>query len=58
MFEDKEIQDAIAELSETSLLCEIIIRITENMWNFGPEEDDRPVVVQIIQLCQENGASW
>lgn len=44
MFNDKEIQGAFAELPETSLFCEIINRITENTWNFGPEEDDGTAV--------------
>lgn len=61
MFNDKEIQDAIAELAETSLFWEIINRITESTCNFGPGEDDGPVVfcwVQVVQLHQENAASW
>lgn len=61
VFKDKEMHYAIAELSKTSLFCEIITRITENTWNFGPEEDDGPVIfcwVQVVQLHQVNAASW
>lgn len=58
MFKDKEIQDAIAELAETSLFCEMINRITNNTWNFGTEEFVVFHWVQVFQSHQENAASW